>query len=397
MGIETHITRRAILPDPTRLARYGRAPEFGPRILFFGGGTALRDVSRQLIRYTHNSIHLLTPFDSGGSSAHLRRAFRMLAVGDLRNRLLALADHTVHGQPQIFDLFAHRLPAQAEKDVLRRMIDGMARGNDPLVAAIHEPMREIIRNHIRFFLQEMPDSFDLRGANIGNLILTGGYLNQGRHIDPVVFLFSKLVEVRGVVRPVANSDLHLCGELEDGQTLAGQHLLTRRGELSIRSPVRRVFLTEDVRQPKPVALTVSDKVRELIQSAETVCYPMGSFYSSLIASLLPNGIGDAIAGLDVPKVYVPNRGEDPEQLGMSLCDSVRALLHFLRSGCVKHVGAADLLRYVLLDVRNGCYEDYELDPVRKLGVEVVDVPLITEKSAPYWDAGRLSEVLVSLV
>ena len=60
--------RLVALPDPTRVERCARLPELGPKVLFFSGGTALRDVSRRLKRYTHNSIHLITPFDSGGSS-----------------------------------------------------------------------------------------------------------------------------------------------------------------------------------------------------------------------------------------------------------------------------------------------------------------------------------------
>ena len=42
-------------------------PALGPRLVFFTGGTALRGLSRSLTRYTHNSVHLVTPFDSGGS------------------------------------------------------------------------------------------------------------------------------------------------------------------------------------------------------------------------------------------------------------------------------------------------------------------------------------------
>ena len=139
------------------------------------------------------------------------------------------------------------------------------------------------------------------------------------------------------------------------------------------------------------------KVRELIESAEAICYPMGSFYSSLIASLLPTGVGETISGMSVPKVYIPNRGVDPEQLGMTLTRSVKTLIRYLRSECPKRVTATDLLQYVLLDVRGGGYGAGELDSVRKLGVEIVDVPLMTEESEPYWDADRLGEVLVSLV
>ena len=49
-------------------------PALGPRLVFFTGGTALKGLSRSLTRYTHNSVHLVTPFDSGGSSAALREA-----------------------------------------------------------------------------------------------------------------------------------------------------------------------------------------------------------------------------------------------------------------------------------------------------------------------------------
>jgi len=397
MASQVLITRGALLPDPNRLLRYSRAPEHGPRILFFGGGTALRDVSQRLIQYTHNSIHLLTPFDSGGSSALIRKAFRMLAVGDLRNRLMALADHTVHGQPQIFELFAFRFPKDGEADALYHRLLRMADGSEPLVAAIEDPMRKIIRNHLRLFVEQMPETFDLRGANIGNLILTGGYLNQNRHIDPVVFLFSKLVEVRGTVRPVSSSDLHLATELRNGELLVGQHLLTKKGDEAIKSPVKRVFLTKKVRKPEPVNLELRGKVRDLLRSAEAICYPIGSFYSSLIASLLPNGIGETISEMRVPKVYIPNRGNDAEQLGLDLPRAVKELIKYLRAGCSRRVAVHDLLQYVLVDVESGAYDESELDSVRSLGVEVVDVPLMTEESSPYWDADRLTEVLVSLV
>ena len=76
--------------DSVKFERDERSPEHGPRVLFFSGGTALRGVSRVLSDHTHNSIHIITPFDSGGSSAVIREAFGMLAIGDILNRLMAL-------------------------------------------------------------------------------------------------------------------------------------------------------------------------------------------------------------------------------------------------------------------------------------------------------------------
>ena len=86
-----------MIPDSRRVERCLRLPEFGPRLFFFSGGSALKETSQVLKRYTHNSIHLSTPFDSGGSSAVLREAFHILGVGDIRNRMMALADESALG------------------------------------------------------------------------------------------------------------------------------------------------------------------------------------------------------------------------------------------------------------------------------------------------------------
>lgn len=392
------ITRSVRLPDPLRLARYKRAPELGPKVLFFSGGTALRDLSKDLVHYTHNSVHLITPFDSGGSSAELRRTFHMLAVGDVRNRLMALADRSVTGSPEVYDLFTYRFPKTAERDELRETLLRMVRGETSLIRDVPNPMRKIVRSHLSFFFERMPDDFDLRGASIGNLILAGGFFNYKRHIDPVIFLFSKLVGVKGVVRPVISADLHLAAELENGETLIGQHLITGKEVQPLRTPIKKVFLSASKTEPVPIRAPIRYKVKELIRESELICYPMGSFYSSVVANLLPEGVGQTISETDCPKVFIPNTTPDPEQVGMSLYESVRRLLDYLEQGCKTEVARDRLLNFVLIDSKRGGYpKPLELNKIKRFGVEVLDLDLITEESAPYLDEKRIIEHLLSLV
>ena len=120
------VTRNIKLPDLLRISRYQKAPELGPSILFFSGGSALRQMSRVLKSYTHNSIHLVTPFDSGGSSAKLRQAFDMPAIGDLRSRLMTLADETVTGNPEVYRLFTYRFPKDASDHALIKRLNQLA-------------------------------------------------------------------------------------------------------------------------------------------------------------------------------------------------------------------------------------------------------------------------------
>lgn len=392
------LTQSRRVPDPIRLARYSRAPEIGPTVLFFSGGSALRKTSRVLTEYTHNSIHLITPFDSGGSSAKLRDAFPMISVGDLRNRLMALADTHLLGHPEVYRLFDTRLSADAPAQELELRIAAMVEGSDPLVAAVPLPLRTLIRHHLGYFVEHMPARFDLRGASIGNLILAGGYLNNRSDIDAVIFLFSKLVAVRGIVRPVVDSNLHLWAELADGTVVVGQHHITSR-EVPLTAPIRELRLTETIEAPEHHAdVEIDERTAELIAEAELICFPVGSFWTSVMACLLPRGVGHAVASVECPKVYVPNCGIDPEELGLAPHDQVRALLEQLRRDAGEDTPTERLLHLVLVDSERGEYVGgLDIDRIEALGVEVVDTPLISDESAPLIEPRRLVELLLSLV
>jgi hypothetical protein len=88
-------------------------------------------------------------------------------------------------------------------------------------------MRKIIRSHLGFFMDRSPKDFDLRGASVGNLILTGGYFNYKRQIDRSS-TSSAGWSRPGVVRPIINADLHLVIGASGRHAAGGQHLLTAR-------------------------------------------------------------------------------------------------------------------------------------------------------------------------
>ena len=391
------IARTMQVPDPVRISRYHKAPELGPRILFFSGGTALNKTSRVLKNYTHNSIHMVTPFDSGGSSAKLRRAYAMPSIGDLRSRLMALADENITGQPEVYRLFTYRFPKHGNSKKMLRQLELMIDGKDPLVDAISNPMRRLIRNQLGYFYDTMPPDFDLRGASTGNLILAGGYINNHHHLDPIIFLFSKLADVLGTVRAVVNDNLHLGAHLADGSNVFGQHRLTGKEVPPLGSAVTKLFLSSQVDKHVPATATLRKKNRKLISQADLICYPPGSFYSSLVANLLPDGICEAIAACDSPKVYVPNLGHDPEQIGMTANSAVQTLLDYLRGDASRDCQTGKLLNFVLIDSKRGRYQSpLSAGLMQELGIQVIDTRLVSRRSAPHYDAKLLVSALLSL-
>jgi CofD-related protein of GAK system len=394
---DLRVSRAVHIPDPLRIGRYRRAPELGPRVLFFSGGSALTSVSRALKAYTHNSIHLVTPFDSGGSSAKLRQAFDMPSIGDLRSRLMALADEAITGHPEIYQLFRYRLPPDGSRADLAAQFDDIVSSNNPLISDIPNPMRRLIRSQLEHFRDAMPADFDLRGASIGNLILAGGYMANHQHLEPILFVFSKLVNVLGTVRAVVNTSLHLGAELDDGSEVIGQHLLTGKEGPPLTSPIKRLFLSERPDKRVPAEACLRQRTHELIAQADLICYPPGSFYSSLLANLLPRGVGTAIAGNDCPKVFIPNRGKDPEQIGLNGQASVDVLLHCLRADKGGDTSSDKFLNFVLMDSRDKSpMADLPEKFLQERGIQAIKTRLVTRESAPYYDPDLLVSTLLSL-
>ncbi|KFN38340.1 hypothetical protein KN63_04250 [Smithella sp. F21] len=389
------IRRHVRVPDPVKATRYARSPELGPKLLFFSGGTALKRTCKSLIQYTHHSCHIITAFDSGGSSAQIRKAFSMLSIGDLRNRLMALADQTVKGNPSIYELFSYRLSADQPSGMLLKKLESIARGHDSLVDGIPTPMRDIICNHLQHFLTIMPDDFDLRGANIGNLILTAGYLMNHRQIDTVLYLFSRLIEARGQVRPVITENLHIGCELKNGAVAIGQHIITGGFPREQKSPVRKLFLSASGDSRQPVDAEINTATVACIRQAEVICYPMGSFFTSVAANLLPRGVASAVTANLCPKIYIPNTLADDEQFGMNLGDAVEMLADCLNQNS-RPADPREYINLILIDSAQAKYPyDLELDRIRLMGIDVLDTQLVTPHSFPYIDPERLCRVLLS--
>lgn len=397
-GAEVLLRRDLSRQDPMKLERYKRSPSIGPRILFFSGGTALNPLASELKRFTHNSIHFVTPFDSGGSSAELRRCFDMPAVGDMRSRMMALADDTILGNPAVANLFAYRLSKTASEKMLRRELDLIFCGKSRLIKAIPEPMRSLITNYLGYFIEQVPEGFDFRGASIGNLILTGGYLNHDRSLDPIAYLFSELVSVRGVVRTITDEDSHLRVQLSTGERIVGQHLIAGKEVPPLNRKIKKIDLVSRSDPDSRAESRLRKQGRRLIQSAELIVYPPGSFYSSLSANLLPKGVGQAILKNPAPKVYVPNLGDDPEQFGMSLGEQVSRIIAMVKADKTQRSSSANPIDILLTDSRlQSDITGRILKDLDQLGIQVVDLDLQSENGTNLsYDPLKLAEALLSL-
>ena len=381
--------------DPRPIASHARG---GPKMLFFSGGSALDGLSRRLKDHTCNSIHLMTPFDSGGSSAVLRRVFDMPSLGDIRQRLLALSDGSDEPIKLLQSLLGHRLAVELPNSELRQQLQAMAAGADDRIAALPVSARSAVARHLTTVLELLPEDTDLRGASIGNLVLAGSYIGSGNDLDATLSDISRLLNVRGTVRAIVNDNLQLGVKLKNGQTVVGQHLITGKEHPAIDGPIDSVVLTDSpVGEADAVQAELDPGKSDLIAAADLICFGPGSFFSSLVANVLPEGVGRAVAANPCPKVWIPNLGFDPEQLAMGFGETLQQLLTPLRRD---HPAAAAkaMVSHVIVDSDWARSCTGEISGVLGgLDIQHLELPLVTDNSAPYYDDARLLDALLSLL
>lgn len=371
-------------------------PDRGPRILFFSGGSAISALSARLTHYTHNSIHLITPFDSGGSTASLREAFSMLAVGDLRSRITALLDQGAQHTGAVARLLDERFARVAVPAALIDRLGKMAAGSSPLTRDLPRALRDLLRADLSTLVRELPGGFDLRGASVGNLVLVGGYLRNDRDINRTLGNISSAAQVRGIVRPTADTSGHLAAELADGGLIIGQHEITD-GAAEASAPIVDLLTIESIEVAARVEVAAHPLALKLIKQAELICYPMGSFWTSVVANLLPHGVGSAIAASDRYKVYIPSTGRDPELVGRTLSGAVEVIVEMCRRDASEDTPIDRLIDAVILDRDHRRYGmTIDIDRLRVRGIGVIERDLASEHDPSLLSPVKLSQLLCEL-
>jgi uncharacterized cofD-like protein len=241
----------------------------GPRIVAIGGGTGLPNLLRGLKASTSNITAVVTTMDDGGSSGRLRRERNMLAPGDIRNNLIALAED----ESRIGKLFQHR------------------------------------------FAGSEPASLD--GHSLGNLVLAGLQDMTGS-FDKAIEEMSLILKTRGRVLPTTLDQVDLCAQMEDGTIVRGECQIP-----AARQRIKRVFLSKEYVKPYPAVL-------EALRQADLIILGPGSLYTSLIPNLLVSGLAHEIEAAAAKKIYVANLMTQPgETDGFTLSDHLRALEPYL--------------------------------------------------------------------
>jgi uncharacterized cofD-like protein len=224
------------------------------KIVIIGGGTGTFNSLVGCKDFPFEITAIVSTADDGGSSGQLRDELGVLPPGDIRQALVALSDDSTG----LRELFNYRF-----------------------------------------------ESGGLKGHQFGNLFLSALEKIKGR-FDLAVDEASKILSIKGKVVPVTTDNITLMGQTKDKKVIKGQHAIDEY-IWSESSPINKLWLL-----PKS---KINPAAREAILAADLIVIGPGSIFTSLIPSLLVEGMKEAIKISKAKVVYVSNLMTEKGQTG----------------------------------------------------------------------------------
>lgn len=191
--------------------------------------------------------------DSGGSSGRLREEFKTLPPGDMLRAILAMSKHD------------------------------------------YEVLKPI------FYTTRFDVEGKLNKHNLGNLFLTLGEQYSEDYMQ-TVRAFEQGIGAQGKVYPATLDLTHINATLEDGTKIHGEHDIDRPIDTTKK-------ITKLEMDPGGKA---HDGAVKVIEEADYIVLGPGSLYCSIVATLLPSGIREAIEKSTAKLVFVVGNAFEEE-------------------------------------------------------------------------------------
>lgn len=314
----------------------------GVRIVAIGGGHGLSTLLKGLKQKTSNISAIVTVADDGGSSGRLREEMDIIAPGDLRNCLVALADKDT----ALEQLFQYRFGGEGE----------------------------------------------LSGHSLGNLFLAA-LIKEFGNAPNALETASTVLNIRGKVMPATAERIRLLAKMSDGKEIEGESEIAAYGA-SRKTKILRMSMIPEA----PIA--VGDAL-EAIRHADLITLGPGSLYTSVLPDLLVPEILQAIKESNAPCLYICNVMTQPgETEGYTVSDHVKALIEHVGKNVIDYVlvNNASPSQEILKKYEEAGEFPVKIDvkQVEETGVIMIESDLLGEEKRAFHDNLILAENIIRI-
>ena len=213
--------------------------------MVIGGGHGLATILRGLKNDPSNNLSaIVTVADDGGSTGRLRERYLIPAMGDIRNVMISLSES------------------------------------------------ESIFNQLMNYRFEGSNEEDVRGHNLGNLILTALTQINGSFMESIVTV-GKILNVKGNIYPASFDIVDLYARMEDDTIVKGESNIPNK-----QNRIKEVFYKKYVKASKEAV--------NAILEADYIIYAIGSLYTSVLPNIIVPKIKEALNSSKALKIYYCN-------------------------------------------------------------------------------------------
>lgn len=318
------------------------------KVVVIGGGTGTYQVLSGLKKYPLDISAVISMADSGGSTGRLRKELGILPPGDVRRAILALSDLP----------FAEKT---LEKMFNFRFDDGKESG--------------------------------LGGHSLGNILLAALTQITGS-MDRAINEAARILNASGKIFPVTLDKTNLVAMLPDGKRVFGEAGIDKR-TYKLELPIESVYLS-------PRAKAFGEAVNA-IKKADLIVLGPGDLFTSIVPTLLVDGVTDAIKRSKGNLAYVVNLMTKREETsGFKASDFVDKIIEYLGP-------AEKKLKYVLISKKfnhskskfGKWYRKYGSKPVandiKDGSYKIVEKNFVAKTTLFRHDPEKIAKALVDLL
>jgi uncharacterized cofD-like protein len=340
----------------------------------------------------------------------------LLAVIELAQSLLIVADHPGPRQPLAQRVYNRRFPRNGPKVVaigggtgLSRLLLGLKEHTDRLTAIVsvgddggssgrlRQEFNVLppgdVRNCIaalaeaddemrRLFQYRFEEGSGLEGHSFGNLFIVALSAITGS-FEEAVRATSRILAVRGQIIPLTPEDITLGARMADGEMVWGESNITHRGKR-----IERLVL-------KPAHVPAYPEALQAIAEADLIVMGPGSLYTSVLPNLLVEDIREAVRGSRAFKVYVSNVAtQHGETDGFTVADHVRAIIDHVGPGLIDCVLANQNISHDLPEA----WQSDAVEPIGEMpaGIFLRRADVVQSDKRYHHDPRKLAAALMAL-